>query len=499
MRIASSEMLRKIDSYCIKELGIQELVLMENAALKVLNNVDLQNNNNFVVVCGVGNNGGDGFALARHLIANNKDVKVFLVGSVHKLSSSAKVNYEILKKMFIEIEIIEEAQHITNFIDALKKSNITIDALFGTGITREVTGIYNLVIESLNIYSSYIISIDVPSGLNSDTGEIMGISVLSKKTITFQMYKVGFLQYNVHKYLGEVIVEEIGIPQFVIEKYADSSYIANKHMIQKKLIKRNKFAHKGDFGRVTIFAGSKGYSGAAFLCSEAAVKSGAGLVTLCCPEDILSIVNCKLAEVMTASLSDKEKINMLINRSDAIAFGSGMGNNKETGEVLEKIINISKCPIVIDADGLNVLSNNIDILNNRRGSVVITPHPGEMSRLTKLTVEYINNNRIKVARNFAKEYGVVVLLKGYNTIVTDGETTIVNSTGNSAMASGGMGDCLTGIISALMGGGMDAFSAAFCGAYLHGYSGDKLSEKMFCVNASEIINTIPYAIKELFK
>lgn len=497
MKFASSEIIRRIDGYCINNLEISELVLMESAALKVLNNIDLKRNEYFTIVCGAGNNGGDGLALARHLISLEKNVQVFFVGNPDKVSDSCRVNYNILINMKFNIIIVNGLEYIEKLKSSISSSDITIDALLGTGISRNVEGIYNLVISAINEKSKYILSIDVPSGLNSNNGNVMGNCVISNKTVTFELYKSGFLNYKSEEYTGEIVVEKIGIPKFVIDKYHDGGFITDKHLFSEKVKGRDKYSHKGDYGRVLIFAGSKKYTGAAYISTQGAVRSGAGLVTLCCEEDILHILQCKLIEAMTISNKDSEGISKLLLNSNCIAIGPGMGDNENTMKVLEFVLKNSKCPVVIDADGINALSKNLNILKNIKVPVVLTPHPGEMSRLTGFSIDYINENRIEVAKEFAKVNKVIVLLKGYNTVITDGKEVIVNSTGNSSMASGGMGDCLTGIITSFIAQGQSAVDAAVTGAFLHGYCGDVLSEKRFNVSAGDILNIIPFVIKEL--
>ncbi|WP_010234898.1 NAD(P)H-hydrate dehydratase [Clostridium arbusti] len=497
MKFASSDVIRSIDRYCIDKIGISELILMENAALKIIKNIDLKNNKSFTIICGSGNNGGDGLAVGRHLVALGKDVKVFLVGTIDKMSESCKANYTILKNIGVKIINVVSSEDIELLKNAVIDSNITIDALLGTGITREVKGMHTLVISVINENSNYILAIDVPSGLDSNNGYKMGNCVVSNKTVTLGLYKSGFLNYDSEKYTGQVIVEKIGIPKFVEDKYHEGNFIADRDMFKKYVLPRNKYSHKGDYGRVLIFAGSKNYTGAAYICTEAVVKSGAGLITLCCEEDILPILKSKLVEAMTISNKDSEGIDKLLNNSNCIAVGPGMGNNVNTLKVVESILKIVHCPVVLDADAINVLSNNLILLKNAKVPVVLTPHLGEMARLTGFSIDYIKENKMEVARDFAKDYNIILLLKGYNTIITDGNITVVNSTGNSSMASGGMGDCLTGIITSFIAQGQKPMTAAITGAFLHGYCGEILSREMFNVSATDILNKIPYMIKEL--
>lgn len=268
--------------------------------------------------------------------------------------------------------------------------------------------------------------------------------------------------------------------------------------IVKSLLKpRVEEGYKGDYGRVFIIAGSKGYAGAAYLTTEAAVKSGAGLVTLCTPKELQDIMSIKLTEAMTLSYEDTEKINNLIAKSNVIAIGPGMGNSRLTYNILSETILKSECPIVIDADGLNVLQNKLELLQCKNNKIILTPHYGEMARLAGLSIDEIKEDKVKVAKKFAKENGVILLLKGHRTIITDGEYVFLNTTGNSVMASGGMGDTLTGIIASFIAQGYEPLEATYLAAYVHGYCGDKLAEEMFCVSASHLIQELPFIMKDI--
>lgn len=496
MKIATSEILRKIDNYCINELKIPGIVLMENAALKVIKNIQLHKYNTFCIVCTKGNNGGDGFAVARHLYVLGKKVDIFLVGGKERMSSDCKINYDILKNMGIKISKVDNLEDINDLRNSIERSQVTIDAIFGTGLSRSIEGIFDSVISIVNENSKYIISIDIPSGLDSNTGNVLGNCIKANKTVSFQLYKRGFLNYGMDKITGKVIVEEIGIPEAAINKFHNNEFIMDESMIKENMEKRDKYSYKGDYGRVSVFAGSTGFTGAAYICTQGAVKSGAGLVTLCCDKGIQGLLGTKLVEAMTLSFDDKEKIESLIGRSDAVAIGPGMGNNEATFKILEKVINNARGPIVIDADGINVLKDRLDILNNKKVEIVLTPHLGEFSRITGLNIDYIKEHKMEVSKKFAKENNVIVLLKGYNTIITNGDVTVINPTGNSSMASGGMGDCLTGMIASFIGQGYKPMTAACIAAFIHGYCGEELSKEMFCVNASNILDNLSYTIKK---
>lgn len=501
MRIGTSMSTKKLDEVCVNEYKIPLIVMMENAVLSSIKHLDTDLYDKYIIVSGVGNNGGDGLGIARQLKARGKEVKVFIVGNMEKITPCSKINLDILKKMDIDYVIIDEKEDNMNILKDLeinvKNSHIVIDCIFGTSLERDIKGIFKSVINIINKNKNLVYSIDVPSGINATTGEILGTCIQADKTICFEFYKRGFLKYETKEYIGDVIVEHIGIPEDILNKYDDKEYITSINFIKNNIKEKNRFSFKSDFGKVTIFAGSKGFSGAAFIASESAIKSGSGLVTLVCDEDIQHIISSKLIEGMTANYKEEERINKLIENSNAIGFGCGMGDNKLTLERLQYVLSKSNCPIVIDADGLNVLKNNINILKECKNQIIITPHLGEMSRLTGKSISYIKENRLDVSKKFAKENQVIVLLKGYETIITDGNLTYINPTGNSSMANGGMGDCLLGIITSFIGQGIDIFNAVVCAAYIHGYIGDILSKELYTVNATHIIKQIPRIMKEL--
>lgn len=497
LRVGTSEIMRNIDKTCIESVGIPGIVLMENAALKVLKHIELKDNNSFVIVCGRGNNGGDGFAIARHLIVKGKCVKVFLVSDEKKLSEDCKTNYNILKNLGVKIHNLNNVGDYTALEDALLNSDMTIDALFGTGLSRKLDDLYIDIISIINTNSTYILSIDVPSGMDSNTGNIHGNCIRANKTISFELYKIGFLKWDCHKYTGEVIVEGIGIPKSIVDKYHEGIFITTENVVKSNIPSRDVYGHKGSYGRVLIIAGSKGFSGAAYISTQAAVRCGAGLVTLCTSEELQSILSAKLVEAMTSSYKDTDELVNYIKKSNCIAIGPGMGDNQYTLSLVKEALSNANCPIVIDADGINVLKDNLDLLKGKKVPVIITPHLGEMARITGYSIEYIRENRLEVAQKFAKDYGIVVLLKGYNTIITDGSKTYINPTGNSAMASGGMGDCLTGMIAGLIAQGLAPFEGTVISAFIHGYIGENLSTSMYCVNASHVLDKIPEVIKDI--
>jgi len=497
MRIGSSEVIRKIDSYTINELGIPGIVLMENASLKVVDFIESYKDGKTCIVCSKGNNGGDGFAVARHLYVKGRNVSVFLIGSEEGMSDDCRVNYESAKKIGVDIINIESERETDHLKKALDHCDLAVDAIFGTGLNRKAEGIYGRAIEAVNGCPAPVISVDVPSGMNSDTGETYGCCIKADVTVTFQLLKKGFFNYKAREFTGKVEVVEIGIPERAIEKFHQGEYFMDAAMVKRIMKIRDQISHKGEFGRVLIIVGTRGYSGAAFISATSAVRCGSGLVTLACDEHVQAAMSNRFTEAMTCRFDEKERLDGLIDHCDAIAIGPGMGNSDATLRMLENVLSRAKCPVVIDADGLNVLAGKLEILESARCEIVITPHPGEMSRLTGQSVEEIQKDRTGTAKEFAVKQKITVLLKGYNTIIAGGDKLYINSTGNSSMASGGMGDCLTGMIASFIGQGYEATEAASIAAYIHGYTGEKLSKGMFCVNASHVMEKLPYSIHEV--
>lgn len=496
MLVGTSNLTKNIDEACVNELEIPLIVMMENAVNAAMKNLDTEKNLFYTIVCGVGNNGGDGLGIARKLSILGKKVDIFLVGNREKISECSRINLNILENMGLKpIFLNENNKELLK--KSLQKSDSCIDAIFGTGLKRDVNGIFFEVIDMINSFSKKIYSIDVPSGLDSDTGNVRGISVKAYKTISFEFFKRGFLNYSADDYTGNIVIEEIGVPDSIKNKFHNDEYITEKNEICKYIKKKEKNAHKGNFGKVSIIAGSKGFYGAAKIATESAVKTGSGLVTLISDEEVQEKLCTVFTEAMTVNYLEKNRVKELIESSSSIGIGPGMGDNKKTFDIVKYILENSNCPIIIDADAINCLKNDIEILKNSKVEKIITPHVVELSRITGFSKEYIIRNRIDAAKEAARSLKSIVLLKGNRTVITDGYTTYINTTGNSAMANGGMGDCLTGIITSLAGQKIPLFKAAILGAYLHGYIGDIISNEKYTVNATDIIEKIPQIMKEI--
>lgn len=493
IEILTSKSSREMDKISIDKWGIPSILLMENAVFSLLKH--FKDLDDILVICGPGNNGGDGLALARHLLNLNKRVRVFIAADTSRKTNDFNTNFKLLECLKVEIIVLSDDEGLSAFKKSISECKVLVDCIFGTGLNRNIDGIYSKLINEINKSKAYKISIDIPSGLCSDTGIPLGETIFADKTITFQSLKKGFINYEALDYIGELIVENIGIPNEIEKEVSESVWMLEEKDVKNLIPKRKRYYHKGKFGRVCVVAGSNRYSGAAYLSTQATVKTGAGLVYLYTDKALKVSLDSKLTEAMVGDY-ESEEFKEIVDKSDVIVFGPGLGNTVETLNKLKLILEDFKGNLLIDADGINVLENNLSLLHKCKCKVVMTPHPGEMSRITGKSIRYVNENRIELVKKISKEYNVVLLLKGLYTVISDGNGVYVNPTGNSAMASGGMGDTLSGIIGALMGQGLDVFQATKLGAYLHGYIGEKLSKTMYIVNASNIVENLPLFLKE---
>ncbi|MBP1890426.1 NAD(P)H-hydrate epimerase [Clostridium moniliforme] len=496
MEVLSRKGCKNIDNYTIKNIGIPSIVLMENAAngiVSIIRNLG----NKVIIFCGTGNNGGDGLAVARKLWLLKKDIEVILVGNIEKLSEETRLNLNIINSLNIPVFNIKNIEEIQdNIMKKLSEADYVIDSIFGIGLNREVRGIYKDIINLINKYSNYVVSIDIPSGMDADTGEILGCCINADITCSVEVMKKGFISNKAVELLGKIEIINIDIPDFVKEKNSEKTYILSNNIYKDMIPLRDKTGHKGNYGKVLIVAGSEKYCGAAFISTEACVRTGSGLVTLLTHKDSGQALKVRLTEAMIQEYLTYNDVKDL-RGFDIIACGPGFSLSEDSKAILDKIINETSCKLVLDADALNIISKNKNLLKKLKGKAIVTPHPGEMARLIGNTISYVEANRIEVAKKFAKENNIIVLLKGYNTIITDGERVFINPTGNSKMASGGMGDCLTGIITSFVGQGLNLLQGTLLGAYVHGFIGDELSKESYIVNARDIISELPKTIEKL--
>ncbi len=509
MLLGGNETTGILDRYAINTLKIPGIILMENAAAAFMSELDCSLKS-YLVVCGKGNNGGDGYAIARHLKGIGKNVSIFSV-STENMSKDCKINYDICKNLNIPMY-----NDIENLENIAADCDILIDSIFGTGLNCNISGIYYEVIKKINSISrnTKIYSVDIPSGIDGNTGEILGIAVKAHKTVSFTTYKKAFLNLKSSDYFGNIAVKDIGISPEIFSDIT-SEYYLTLELINKKIIGRKKNSHKGNFGRIGIFAGCRNFSGAGIITVNSCIRSGAGLVTFMTFNDTLLESNLNtLPEAMTVNIDPEnlveytEKIDEFISKSDVIALGPGIGKSETSLKVIKRIFKAKKnekgveIKLIIDADALNLLSEHMELFKEIEGRAILTPHIVEFSRLSGFTPEEIEKDRKTEfirCREFANKYNIILLVKGENTLITDGNSVYINSTGNPYMANGGMGDCLTGIIAALAGQGYSLLESAFISAFLHGYIGDRMAEGQYIVNATHIIENIPRYMKELFE
>jgi len=480
LKAVTGSQMRKIEQMAIEETGIPSILLMENAAirltehcLKYLENIK---NPKVLIFAGHGNNGGDGFALARHLHLKGIEAKIIFTGdlaAVNDKKNDAVINLNIAKNLNIPIE--------QNIDSEIANYDLVIDALLGTGLDRNVEGKYKDLIEKINHYAKYVISADIPSGVHSDTGRIMGCAVKAAETVTFAHPKPGLYIYPGAEYAGKIHIEDITIPSTLINKIEIEVNILTASEANAMLPARAQRTNKGSFGRILVFAGSNEMPGAASLTCSAAYKVGGGLVCACVLPQVASVIYHWQREVVTRTVPEKngmyckkslESAIEEIIRADVIVIGPGIGRSPDVTEFVQELVKTSQAPIVADADALFALSEDVNILKQLKAPCIITPHPGEMSRLTGLSVPEILDNTAETAVNFAKEFKVVTLLKDAHTIIANPNGNYyINTTGTNALSKAGTGDVLTGIIAGFIAQGLDVFSAGVLGAYFHGKAG----------------------------
>jgi hydroxyethylthiazole kinase-like uncharacterized protein yjeF len=532
MKIVTAEEMRLIDKKTIEEYGIPGVVLMERAGLAVASRIkELFGRKKVLVVSGSGNNGGDGFVVARSLYKEGWDVKVFLTARPEDLKGDALLQYNIAIKFGVPVYPAKEL--LTHHSSIITKHSIFVDALLGTGLSKNVTAMLSEAISLLNRSNIPIISVDIPSGISSDNGQIMGEAVRADYTVTFGLPKRGHVLYPGAKYSGKLFIEDIGFPEKLLISDKINVELLMKNIVSLLLPERQRYSHKGDYGHVLIVAGSRGKTGAAFMAAKACLRSGAGLVTIGVPESLADIFQSRVTEEMTLILPDKgdgtlsEKasrviLNFLNEKASVIAIGPGIGVSADTKKLMEILINHCTYPLIIDADGINSLRGQRVVFAKSKAPIILTPHPGEMSRLlnpspppfTKgrdrlatrrqggitIKIQDIGKDRINVALSFAKKTGTYLVLKGVPTIIAapDGKA-YINSTGNPGMASAGTGDVLTGMIAGFLSQGIKLINASILGVFMHGLAGDiAASEKgEQSLIATDIIDKIPFAFHSL--
>jgi len=507
MKVVSSKQMRQLEQAAIEDFGIPSVLLMENAAICLAKHcfrlIDGIRSPKILIVCGAGNNGGDGMALARHLHIKGIETKIVYVGS-GTAGRDAAVNLAIVKKLGIPVQqcakdLIQNAGIFYEIENDIKTYDLVVDAMLGTGLDRNVDGSYKHLAEMINRYAKYVLSVDIPTGVHSDTGRIMDCAVQAAETVTFCSPKIGLYAYPGAVYAGKIHVEDISIPHSLIDIIDTEAEILTDKEAADLLPVRTLRSNKSDFGKVIVFAGSNEMPGAAALTCSASYKAGAGLIRACVLPRVADAINHWQREVITHNVPEKDGkyfkncidvSSEEISQADVIVIGPGIGRGKDVTEFVHEIIKSVHVPLVLDADALFAVSEDISILKQLKAPCVITPHPGEMNRLTGLPVSEILLNTIDTAVRFAKEFNVVTLLKDAHTIIANPNGKYyINTTGNNSLSKAGTGDVLTGIIAGFIAQGSDIFTASVLGAYYHGKAGESaaLKKTSYGVMAEDVL------------
>ncbi|HUT73990.1 MAG TPA: NAD(P)H-hydrate dehydratase [Armatimonadota bacterium] len=514
MKVVTAAQMREIDRRTIAERGIAGRELMENAGRAVADlvrhAVAAPTGASAAIFAGKGNNGGDGFVAARHLAQRGMEVRVILAARATEVTGDAA--HYLAAAGSGGVAIAEATQMGPGALRTAAGAEVIVDALLGTGMSGEVTGVVGEMVDLINDLrregKCLVVAVDVPSGINADTGAVCGRAVAADHTVTMGLPKLGLLLGEGIAHAGAVMVADIGFPADVIADSPCAAELIEREWAQAALPAPRLDAHKGDRGRVAVIAGSVGMTGAAALSSMAALRMGAGLVTLGVPASVNDIMEVKLTEAMTRPLPETPEHTLaraayaaaldLAHGADAVVLGPGLSRHEETASLIRDLVPAIQRPLVLDADGLNALAGQGELLRRRRAPTVCTPHPGEMGRLVGLTAAQVQGDRLGVARRAAADLGCVILLKGARTIIAEpGDRARINPTGNPGMASGGTGDVLAGMIGALLGQGCEAGDAASAAAFFHGLAGDHAARDrgQRCLVAGDLIDCLPSALK----
>ena len=514
-RLVTAVQMQELDHRATAGHGIPGLTLMENAGRGVVESMEKHLGSlagtRPLVVCGKGNNGGDGFVVTRLLLAKKAKPDCVLLGRAADVTGDALTNYQRLADSGFAVR---EVSSRADMEPLFQNRKVIVDAIFGTGLTRAPSGLTAEAIKLTNSSGAYVVAIDLPSGLHSDTGATYDPCVLADLTVTMALPKLGLWLYPGRGLAGAIEVVDIGMPSpevlspksKVQSPEPDQTWLLDAEHIRAILPRRRPDGNKGSFGRALLIAGSRGFSGAAILAGRAAVRSGCGIVHLAVPEGIVAVVALAVVEAVKSALAQTEDaalspaaLESLLDMSaeaQSVAIGPGIGTDRRTQELeLDFLAEVEK-PTVIDADGINNLKGHISLLSRAKAQLVLTPHPGEFARLTGLKPADINADRVGASRKFATDRKVVLVLKGASTVIANPDGRVfINPTGNSGLATGGTGDVLTGLIAGLMAQGMPPLDAACAGVFLHGLAADIAVQSLteYCLAAGDLPDFLPQA------
>jgi len=504
MKVANTREMRDMDRSAIEVYGISQELLMENAGLAVyhvIKNRCTIGSSRFLVLAGVGNNGGDGLVVARKLHSAGAEVKVLIIGDPTKYRGAALKNFGILSNLPVEARRVDSIDEVK---DAIKSCNVLVDALFGTGLTREVSGIYREVILAMNASGQYVLSIDIPSGINGDTGEIMGVAVRAHSTVTFGTPKLGNLLYPGYAHCGVLFVSHISFPHSL--SHSDSVQVEVN--MPPELPERAKDGHKGSFGDVLFIAGAENYYGAPLFSALSFLKAGGGYARLASPRSLTPFIAVRGSEIVFApqeetaqgsiALSSGESLLRLSEHVDMVVIGPGLSLNEETQELVRKLAVAVKKPLLIDGDGISAIASRPSLLGEREHPTILTPHPGEMSRMSGVPVPEVIGKKVDLLQEQCRALSCFIVLKTAHSLIgcPDGRV-YINMSGNPGMATAGSGDTLNGAIAAMFGLGLDIGDALRTGVFLHGFSGDLAAGEKGedGITAHDILEFLPQAVK----
>jgi len=509
LKIADAITIRDIDRIAVEKYGITGLQLMENAGRGVadvaLRELDgAARGSKAAIFAGKGNNGGDGYVAARHLHNAGIAVTVYTLCKLDEIKGDAALNAASWRKMNGRVEELLSSEAVKAAAESIEKSDIVIDAIFGTGLSEEVTGVHGEAIRLINNLAKKIISIDIPSGIHATTGAVLGEAVKASVTATMAMPKLGLFLFPGRAHAGRVEVVDIGVPGEVLDEPSIKWNLLGPADISGILKPRKSESHKSSHGHLLILAGSPGMTGAAYMSGAAALRAGAGLVTVGVPESLHDIMEVKTTEVMTVGLPETpgrklgiasyEEIRRIAANKTALVVGPGAGTSEELMKLIELILQDIHIPVVIDADGLNSFAPKIASLKALKAEVVLTPHPGEMSRLLNMKIQAIQADRLGAAEKLVELTGATVVLKGAYTVIScpNGQV-YLNPTGNPGLATAGTGDILAGMLGAFLAQGYNAFEASAAAVYIHGLAGDEAKKKSgeLGMIATDLLGYIP--------